>query len=34
MKSKKSSKISWAVLKLSVICITHLTGILIGSLNY
>jgi len=30
MKSKKSSKISHAVLKLSVICMTHLSGILIG----
>jgi len=34
IKYKKSSKKSYAVLKLSVICVTHLIGILIGFTDY
>jgi len=34
IKLKKSNKKSYAVLKLSVICMTHLIGILIGFAYY
>jgi len=34
IKPKKSSKKSFAVLKLSVICMTHLIGILNGFTHY